>query len=111
MNIALHNHDGVNSQRIKPYDVIPTFTMTPTELTNYLSRPAIDGEEFNVYDGTNYYKYFRVNQTWQIVGSGNMTQEEGTTLPTASTNTGNYYYKTDTDTLYRSNGTAWIALN
>ena len=57
-----HNHDGVNSEKIKVYNVIPSFKMTPTELTRYLSRPAIEGEEFNVYDGTNYRKYIRINK-------------------------------------------------
>jgi UDP-glucose 4-epimerase len=62
-----HNHDGINSQKLKTYNVIPTFTMTSTELTRYLSRPAIEGEEFNVYDGTNYRKYIRINQLWKYV--------------------------------------------
>jgi len=108
-----HNHDGINTSKISVYDVIPTFIMTPTELTRYLSRPAVEGEEFNVFDGTTYAKYFRINNTWQTVGggSGSMTQDKGTTLPTASDNTDKYYYLTSTDTLYRSNGTAWIALN
>lgn len=60
-----HNHDGVNSEKIKVYNVIPSFKMTPTELTRYLSRPAIEGEEFNVYDGTNYRKYIRINKLWK----------------------------------------------
>jgi len=111
--INIHNHDGLNSKKIKVYDVIPTFIMTPTQLATYLSRKSIEGEEFNVYDGTNYTKYFRINGTWQTVGSvsGTMIQSSGTSLPTASTNTNKYYYLTTTDTLYRSNGTAWIALN
>lgn len=112
-DIQTHSHDGVNSKQIKPYDVIPTYIMTPTQLTTYLSRNAIEGEEFNVYDGTDYAKYYRINGTWQTVGggSGTMTQTKGTSLPTASANTDKYYYLTTTDTLYRSNGTAWIALN
>jgi len=108
--INTHNHDGVNSIKIKSYNVIPTYIMTSTELTRYLSRPAIEGEEFNVYDGTTYYKYIRINNTWQIVGGGggNMSQTKGTSFPSASTNTDKFFYLTTTDTLYRSNGTAWI---
>ena len=60
-----HNHDGINSKKIKTYHVIPTLIFTSTELTQYLSRPAIDGEEFNVYDGTNYRKYIRINGVWK----------------------------------------------
>ena len=60
-----HNHDGINSPKIPTYNVIPTYTMTSTELTRYLSRKAIDGEEFNVYDGTNYRKYIRINGVWK----------------------------------------------
>lgn len=63
-NLKQHNHDGINSEKIKVYNVIPSFTMTPTELTRYLSRPAIEGEEFNVFDGTNYRRYIRINKTW-----------------------------------------------
>lgn len=65
--INTHTHDGVNSQKIKSYNVIPTFIMTSTELTRYLSRPAIEGEEFNVYDGTNYRKYIRINSLWKYL--------------------------------------------
>ena len=62
--INKHTHDGINSQKIKVYNIIPSYTMTPTELTNYLAKNAIEGEEFNVFDGTNYYKYIRINQNW-----------------------------------------------
>ncbi len=64
--INKHTHDGINSQKIKIYNIIPTLTMTPTQLTNYLSKNAIEGEEFNVYDGTNYRKYIRINKTWKF---------------------------------------------
>lgn len=60
-----HNHDGVNTEKIKTYNVIPTFRMTSQELSNYLSRTAIDGEEFNNFDGTNYRKYIRINGSWK----------------------------------------------
>jgi len=65
--IEIHNHDGLNSEKIKTYNVIPTYTMTPTELTRYLSRKATEGEEFNVYDGTNYRKYVYINSTWKYI--------------------------------------------
>lgn len=65
--IKTHNHDGINSEKIKTYNVIPTFTMTSNELTRYLSRPAIEGEEFNVYDGTNYRKYIYINSIWKYI--------------------------------------------
>ena len=66
-SIKSHTHDGVNSEKLKTQDVIPTFVMTSTELTRYLSRPAIEGEEFNVYDGTNYRKYIYINSLWKYI--------------------------------------------
>lgn len=65
--IKTHTHDGINSEKIKVQNVIPTFTMTSTELTRYLSRPAIEGEEFNNYDGTNYRKYIYINSIWKYI--------------------------------------------
>lgn len=65
--INTHTHDGVNSAKLQVYDVIPTFIMTSTELTRYLSRQAIEGEEFNVFDGTNYRKYIRINRLWKYI--------------------------------------------
>jgi len=65
--LGLHNHNGINSKRLSTYDIIPTFVMTSTELTRYLSRNAIEGEEFNVFDGTNYRKYIRVNSLWKYI--------------------------------------------
>lgn len=65
--IKSHTHDGINSEKIATYNVIPTFIMTSNELTRYLSRPAIEGEEFNVYDGTNYRKYIRINKLWKYI--------------------------------------------
>lgn len=67
MSIQNHNHDGANSEKIKVQNVIPSYIMTSTELTRYLSRPAIEGEEFNVYDGTNYRKYIRINKLWKYI--------------------------------------------
>ena len=111
--IDTHNHDGVNSRKLKPYNVIPSFTMTTNELATYISRPAIEGDEFNVHNSTTSesLKYIRINGVWTVVGGGNMIQTFGTSLPAASSNSGKYYYLTTTDTLYRSNGTAWISLN
>ena len=65
--IKTHTHDGINSEKIKVYNVIPTYRMTSTQLTNYLSRPAIEGEEFNNYDGTNYRKYIYINSLWKYI--------------------------------------------
>lgn len=65
--IQTHNHDGINSQKVSSSSVIPTYIMTSTELTRYLSRPAIEGEEFNVFDGTNYRKYIFINSLWKYV--------------------------------------------
>jgi len=65
--IKTHTHDGINSEKLKPYNVIPTFRMTSTQLTNYLSRPAIEGEEFNNFDGTNYRKYIYLNSLWKSI--------------------------------------------
>lgn len=67
--VESHTHDGINSDKIPVSNIIPSFIMTAAELTTYLSRPALEGEEFNVYDSTNsqYYKYFRVNQTWKQI--------------------------------------------
>lgn len=66
-DIKTHNHDGINSEKLKTYNVIPTYRMTSTELTAYLARPAIEGEEFNNYDGTNYRKYIYINSNWHYV--------------------------------------------
>ncbi len=65
--IKTHTHDGVNTEKIKVYNVIPTFRMTSTQLGKYLARPAIEGEEFNNYDGTNYRKYIYINSNWHYV--------------------------------------------
>ena len=63
--IQTHTHDGINSPKIKSYNIIPTYRMTSTQLTKYLARPAIEGEEFNNYDGTNYRKYIYINSVWK----------------------------------------------
>ena len=63
--IITHNHDGVSSTRLKTYHIIPSFNMNATQLTNYLSRPAINGERFTNYDGTNYREYIRINGVWK----------------------------------------------
>ena len=62
-----HNHNGLDSSKIKVYNVIPTYEMTSTQLNKYLARPAIEGEEFNNYDGTNYRKYIYINSNWHYV--------------------------------------------
>ena len=73
MENITHTHDGMNSDKIKSYNVIPTFIMTSTELAKYISRPAIEGEEFNVYDRTNYYKYIMINGVWTKFSAGENT--------------------------------------
>lgn len=60
-----HNHDGVNSEKIKSYNVIPNFKMPTAELAFYLSRKAIDGDIFTNFDGTNYELYIRINAAWK----------------------------------------------
>lgn len=69
--IPIHNHNGIDSNKIKVYHIIPTYNMTSAQLTKYLSRPAIDGEEFNVYisDEDKTVKYIMVNNEWSEVGS------------------------------------------
>lgn len=62
-----HTHDGINSHKIKPNNVIPTYRMTATQLTSYLAKKAVEGEEFNNYDGTNYRKYIYINSGWRYV--------------------------------------------
>jgi hypothetical protein len=66
-----HNHNGLDSSKIKVYNVIPTYEMTSTQLNKYLARPAIQGEEFNVYvtDTSETAKYIMVNNEWSKVGS------------------------------------------
>lgn len=66
-DIRTHTHDGNNSKKLKIYNIIPNFTMTPAELTDYLSKGAIEGEEFNVFDGTDYFKYIRINNEWKKI--------------------------------------------
>lgn len=68
-SIQNHSHDGINTEKIKTYNVIPTMRLTSQELSNYLSRPAVDGEEFNCYttDTGDYFKYVRINSVWVLV--------------------------------------------
>ncbi len=65
--IQNHTHDGINSSKVKVFNVIPTFRMTSTELATYLSKRATEGEEFNNYDGTNYRKYIYINSNWKYI--------------------------------------------
>ena len=51
--IQAHNHNGIDSPKLRSYNIIPTYQMTATELASYIARPAIEGEEFNVYNSTN----------------------------------------------------------
>lgn len=65
--IQPHNHNGIDSPKLRSYNVIPTYQMTATELTAYLARPAIEGEEFNVYvsDTLESLKYIHINSVWK----------------------------------------------
>jgi hypothetical protein len=93
-----HNHDGINSQKIPSYNVIPTYRMTPTELTRYLSRQAIEGEEFNALIS------FVVTMTIAspcvvsytahgFVGGESITLSTTGALPTGLTTGATYYVK------------------
>jgi hypothetical protein len=67
-----HSHNGQDADKIKSYNVIPTLEMTSAQLTTYLSRKAINGEEFNVYvtDTLQSKKYVMINNAWVEVGGG-----------------------------------------
>lgn len=88
------------------------------ELTGYIETinkepdfvPRLFYDSLKIYNGY-LYIYDFLNEAWIKSSIANMEQSQGTSLPTASSNSGKYYYLTTTDTLYRSNGTAWIALN
>ncbi len=69
-------------------------------------------DSIKIFSGALYIYNYETN-TWFVVGGGSylVSAGIGTALPSASTFSGQYYYLTTTDTLYRSNGTAWIALN
>lgn len=43
-----HNHNGIDSPKIRVESIIPTYRLTKTELIAYTDRPALEGEEFNV---------------------------------------------------------------
>lgn len=62
-----HTHDGINSEKIKVNNVVPTYRLTSSELTTFLSGKATEGDEFNNYDGTNYRKYIYINSNWHYV--------------------------------------------
>ena len=70
-----HKHDGIDSEKIKVYNVIPTYEMTSAQLTTYLSKKAINGEEFNVYisDTLESAKYVNVNNVWTKVGAQDLS--------------------------------------
>lgn len=78
-DIQTHNHDGITSPKISPYNVIQTYTMTSAELLSFLGRNAIEGDEFNVYvsDANEYYKYVRINSNWVIVNTDNLVNYFG----------------------------------
>lgn len=63
-----HNHNGINSEKIKSYSVIPTYRLTTTQLNTLLTKKSIEGDEFNVYNTTTnkYYKYVMINGDWKV---------------------------------------------
>ncbi len=78
-------------------------------ISNSSSTPSYIPKKFtDCFTSTLNGLYVYINNNWVLVGNNELS---GTSLPTASENNGKYYYLTTTDTLYRSNGTAWIALN
>jgi hypothetical protein len=82
-----------------------TLTSEPTFI------PKLFYDSIKIYNG-NLYVFDFLTSTWiNTISVGNMIESSGTTLPDATTNSGRYYYLTTTDTLYRSNGTSWIAIN
>lgn len=72
MEFQKHNHDGFNSEKIKIYNVIPTYVMTTAEITNYLSRKSINGDAFNVYNSTTSEscQYVMINNSWVKTSGG-----------------------------------------
>jgi hypothetical protein len=73
-----HSHNGQDADKIKVYNVIPTYEMTSAQLTTYLSKKAINGEEFNVYltDTSESAKYVMVNNSWVKLSAGNSLGSE-----------------------------------
>ena len=111
---------------IKPETTTAPDPITPTIQATFLDKfraltqentnaptytPKSFQEQFYFQKGNILWIY--MSGTWVTLGvsTNTMFQTVGTTLPDATTNTNKYYYLTTTDTLYRSNGTAWIALN
>lgn len=47
----------------------------------------------------------------KLASSASSSISSGTSLPIASDNAFSFFFKTDTDTLYFSNGTSWLAIN
>jgi hypothetical protein len=84
------------------------FIQVVSAVPTYIPKNFYDS--IKICNGVLYIFNYSTN-AWVSFEAGNMIQSSGTTLPDASTNSGKFYYLTTTDTLYRSNGTAWIALN
>ena len=100
---------GLDEQQIttltnKYIDDLKKIIPTNTTIPSHTPKKFIDC--FWIYND-NLYVY--INGGWKSLGG--IIQTEGTSFPDATISNGNYFYKTDTDTLYRSNGTAWIAIN
>lgn len=60
-----HAHTGIDSQQVLLRNILPSYIMTPTQLTAYLAQPAVDGDAFTVYNGTDYILYYFINGIWK----------------------------------------------
>jgi len=113
-----------NNQAVFVYDVLATDKITlvirgtqnlvgtyiEKDLTTNYSEKAnpVDADLIPINDSadSNNTKYIQLGNSPFKGDAGT-----GTSTPDAATNANKLFYKTDTDTLYVSNGTAWIALN
>lgn len=103
----IENRSIPNPTNIK--DIVGFFEVL-TSVPTFVPKTFYDS--IKIYNGAIYIFNFKTNTWVSTSGAGYLISTgKGTTLPSASANTDGFYYKTDTDTLYRSNGTAWIALN
>lgn len=61
-----HTHDGIDSPKLRIFNIIPTYEMTTAEITSYLSRKSINGDTFNVYNSTTgeSCQYVMINNEW-----------------------------------------------
>ena len=60
-----HAHTGVDSQNILLRNIVPTYVMSPAQLSTYLAKPAVNGDAFTVYNGSDYILYYYINGNWK----------------------------------------------